>query len=40
MFQPRGRTGSKLTVVHDAEGREIEVSTEIIELIVLIRIYL
>ena len=26
MFQPRGRSGSKLTVVYDAEGREVEVS--------------
>ncbi|XP_067929106.1 coiled-coil domain-containing protein 93-like [Watersipora subatra] len=24
MFQPRGRSGSKLTIVYDAEGREIE----------------
>ena len=32
MFQPRGRSGSKLTIVYDADGREIEVQRSLVTL--------
>ena len=38
MFQPRGRSGSKLTIVYDADGREIEVHRSLVTVLVVVEV--